>query len=638
MTWSLAPLRHWSARFGAAIASLGCLVILVSLFRVPDVPWILSLALLASAAGSAFRPDLALVAIAVAIPVASWLGRFWNGTVAWPEVLAVAFSTGYCARSALGRHRAAHPADPLAGPVLLTAAIVLGSLAVQLWIDVWRFGAASVGRDLSDLISANYFVLTMSGDPIDAAMRVLVSLVLLKAAATEVQRKPKLAAQLLTWAVGGAAVAAIVNVARVWQAASRLESPLRSFFSYVMNVRLNVHYADLNAAGSYFVLLFFPALGLALARKRRIYWVAVLLIAGGIWISGSRTAIAVALLAMVVPAAALGSRMRQDRGRWLAIAGATLALVIVAAAVAHFSPTRGNQQSALAAIQVRVEMIRTSLRMTASSPWFGVGIGRYYFRSGEFSSPELLRLFPPAIHENAHNNFLQFLAELGIVGFGAVLWLLWTAARLCASLVARERLNAVAWGLVTGLIAFVLSWLGGHPLLIDEPAFAFWLLVGVACGWATVVAPPSPVKAHTTWVVGILVAIVAVSIPWQVVQQRANSELEHRGVGLSPHWHPGVDGVRYRLAGPISSVFVPSAAQSLVIPLRTVSEVPQLRVEIRLDDRPADVVTVTNDRWHYLRLHMMRDRNPPRFRRLELRAAEASGDSPVLMIGKVEPR
>jgi len=636
MTRSLAALRTWGARFGAGLAALGFLIILSSLFRVADVPSFVVIVLIAFGIGSAFRPDIALGAIAIGVPLASWLGRWWNGFVAWPEALVVAFCAGYCARSAFGRHQP-RPVDPLARPVIVTAAIVVASLAVQLWIDMWRFGAAATGRDLSDLIRASYFVLTMSGDPVDAAMRLLESLVLLTAAASEVRRRPNLASQLVSWAVWGAAIAAAVNVARLWQAASRLEAPMQAFVSHFVTLRLNVHYGDLNAAGSYFVLLFFPALGFALARRTRVYWIAVLLIASGIWISGSRTALAVAVLAMVLPAIALGARLSQDRRRW-AVAGAAIALAIVAAAAAHFSPKRGNQQSSLAAIQVRVEMIRTSLHMTASNPSFGVGIGRYYFRSGEFSSPELLHLFPPAIHENAHNNFLQFLAELGVIGLGAVLWLLWTAARLCASLLTSERQNAVAWGLVTGLIAFVLSWLGGHPLLIDQPAFTFWLLVGVACGWATVVAPPVPSRAQTTWFVGILVAVVAISIPWRFVQERANFDLEHRGIGLSSHWQPEVDGVRYRLAGATSAVFVPSAAQSLVIPLRSVRELPQLRVELRLDDRPADVVTLTNDRWHYLRLHMMRDRNPPRFRRLELRASGASGDAPVLMIGKVEPR
>ena len=72
------------------------------------------------------------------------------------------------------------------------------------------------------------------------------------------------------------------------------------------------------------------------------------------------------------------------------------------------------------------------MRMVAQQPVFGIGLGEFYQRSGEFSSPELLALFPPAQHENAHNNFLQILAETGLTGLAAFVVLL-TAALYRAS-------------------------------------------------------------------------------------------------------------------------------------------------------------------------------------------------------------
>ena len=81
-----------------------------------------------------------------------------------------------------------------------------------------------------------------------------------------------------------------------------------------------------------------------------------------------------------------------------------------------------------------------------------------------------------------------------------------------------------------------------------------------------------------------------------------------------------------------------ASAQMVIIPLRSVGLAPEVTVELSLDGRPADVVTVVSDRWHYLRLQMMRDAGGPRFRRLDLRVTPDSGDASVLMVGKIEPR
>jgi O-antigen ligase len=629
----------WIGGAGAAVAAACFLALLWSLAGVPAIPWLVVAGLGALVVLAALRPDAALAALAMGIPVASWLGRQWNPSVAWAEAPVVAFCAGYCARGALASVRKTNdPRDPLDAPILLTTGVVCASLAAQILIDAWRFGGNTTLVGLGELASWWYFLMPVNGDPIDAAMRLLESLILLRAAATVARRTPAFGPRLLACAVSGAAIASALNLARLWEAALRLDAPLTAFLGYVMSERFNVHYGDVNAAGSYFVLALFTALGLSLAPKRRLWAIAVVVIAGSVWITSSRTAMMVAALAMLLPAGALAMRIRRVNLRGTAIAATAAGLAVVAGVAAYAIPQRGNQTSALAATQVRLEMARTSLLMTRSSPAFGVGIGRYYSRSGEFSSPELIRLFPPAIHENAHNNFLQFLAELGIVGFAAVLWLLWTAARSCARLLAAERRDPIRWGLVTGLLAFVLSWLGGHPLLVDEPAFTFWLLLGIACGWDPYLAAEPPARrSPTRWVAAVLIPLLAASIPLQVIQQRASADLEHRGIGLSL-WQPAMDGVRYRLAGVKSSVFVPTGAQMLVIPLRSVSDAPEVRVEVTLDGRPADVVTIVNHRWHYLRLRLTHDREAPRFRRLEFQTAPASGDRPALMIGKVEPR
>ena len=113
-------------------------------------------------------------------------------------------------------------------------------------------------------------------------------------------------------------------------------------------------------------------------------------------------------------------------------------------------------------------------------------------------------------------------------------------------------------------------------------------------------------------------------------------------------WRDAIEGVRYRLAGPTSSVFLPADAQMVVVPLRAVGPTAEVRVELRLDGRPADVVVIPSERWQYLRLTLPRDSEGPRFRRLDLLVPSGGdpssspntpqGDGGVLMIGKVEAK
>ncbi|HEY7500959.1 MAG TPA: O-antigen ligase family protein [Vicinamibacterales bacterium] len=632
------PLHDWGARFCGALAALLFAALLASLTRVPHVPSFILAGLAALAILSALRPDRGLLSLAMTVPIAAWLGRQWHPSVAWPEALVVAFCAGYCARRAARSPVDRPPAsDPLAPPFVLFVALVAASLVVQILVDAWRFGNATIGAEMSTLLTSAYFLSSSTADPVDAAMRLLETLIVLRAAVTVTRDVPGFALRATQWVVCGATAAAALNLLRLWEAAMRLDSPVTAFFHYLLTQRLNVHYADVNAAGSYFVLTLFAALGLALAPKGRAWLISIVLIGSSIWVAGSRLAMMTGLLAILLPTGARVMRIRRGSVRGTTLAVAALVLALLAAGGAYLIPERGNQQSAITAVHVRWELAQTSVRMAASAPMFGVGIGRYYSRSGEFSSPQLLRLFPPAVHENAHNNFLQILGELGLVGLIALVWLLGAAAWLAVRLLRANIHDPVRWGLVTGLFAFVLSWLGSHPLLIDEPATTFWLVLGIVCGWGLTIAP-AKASTRPAAIVGALVVAAVVSIPLRVVQQRADFDLQHRGVGLSA-WQEAVEGVRYRFAGETSSVFIPSEAQTITMPVRSVHGISDVRLHLTLDGRPADIVNVPADRWQVIRLHLPQDRHAPRFRRLELRVENApSNTGSILMLGKVESR
>ena len=108
--WSLPKRTIGRAQQGVrcllwAVSGAIFLLLLSSLFRVPDVPVPVAAALFAFVVFAAYRPAAAILVVAAVVPIASWTGRQWNGRVAWPEVVAMAYLAGYAARKVIERHR-----------------------------------------------------------------------------------------------------------------------------------------------------------------------------------------------------------------------------------------------------------------------------------------------------------------------------------------------------------------------------------------------------------------------------------------------------------------------------------------------------------------------------------------------------
>ena len=275
--------------------------------------------------------------------------------------------------------------------------------------------------------------------------------------------------RLVRMLVIGAVAAAVFNF---WFFAHELietGQPAAHVRDFFLNQRWTAHVSDVNAAGSFFAMMMFIALGVCLKQQAyRIMWLAAGLMAGlALWMTASRTAL---VAAAIVGAISL-ARMTIGRPRSvvylvLVVVGALSTIVALATYNVWARPA-----SAAVAVNIRWEFLQTTWRMIESYPLFGVGIGQYPQFSTRFSSPALLALYP---RENAHNNFAQVAGELGLVGLSAFVGVL----AVCLWEARRSR-DPVATSAVVGVTVFILSWLGGHPLLVPEVAYPFWLALGI---------------------------------------------------------------------------------------------------------------------------------------------------------------
>ena len=69
---------------------------------------------------------------------------------------------------------------------------------------------------------------------------------------------------------------------------------------------------------------------------------------------------------------------------------------------------------------------RDSLVMWSKSPWTGTGPGTFHLYFPKFASEQLKKIYPQQqfVVNDAHNEYVQYLTETGILGFGVFLWLL----------------------------------------------------------------------------------------------------------------------------------------------------------------------------------------------------------------------
>jgi len=395
-------------------------------------------------------------------------------------------------------------------------------------------------------------------------------------------------------AVVGAAAAALLSINRVAEVAIRSPDPwvavARAFDEY----RFSPFYSDLNAAGSLQVLFLVPAMWIAAVLRERWAWLAVGAIAPALWFTGSRAA----LVAFFAGAAlAWGLARRIPRRRWVA-AG----LVILGASAFVTWTSRPGRAAVSEALAIRWSLAELGLRVAATDPVLGVGADRLRSASAPLVGPDLVRRYPPAAGgDNAHNNFVQVLAEFGVIGFAALSWLLVASLRRGSRDQPEPAGQGDRAGILGGLVAFLLTGLAGHPLLDPNVRLCFFLWVGLAAASTAGQRWPAAGRWSRGSIAAALVLVAAV-LPGRIAVARHAADLRGIVLGAGPAVQ-GPDGQPYRPVERRSSFFVSARSTVVELPLRHDAEDPApCRVEVGVDGQPAWVFEVGAGAWHPGRL------------------------------------
>jgi O-antigen ligase len=373
----------------------------------------------------------------------------------------------------------------LGPPALLLAAVAFAS-ALALLPEI----AASLAPSLREALLLQPLALrhpaqvSPVGAPLFAALLIAECGLLGWAVERAVRQTPDLAMRLVGMSLAGHAAAAALNFDALLSAALRSADALAALRGLLTSVRISMQ-TDVHAAASAFVLAGVAGLGLTSGLRvwsagtvlRGVGTVLLLLIVAlGLWITGSRVAIvlgAVTTVATVGWLVSRGSRLR----RFAVAAVALLALAAGLWLALNMREQSTRQGTVAYSVSSRVLLARAGLQMFEQNPVFGIGITRFYGSSTGFLGGSL----GPNYRENAHNNFVQVLAEQGLVGSGALLWCL--AIVIGGGVRAQFSSPSASRGcLIAAIIACMGTWLTGHPLLVPEFAFVFWLYFGLLAG------------------------------------------------------------------------------------------------------------------------------------------------------------
>ncbi|MBU2614381.1 MAG: tetratricopeptide repeat protein [Elusimicrobia bacterium] len=134
--------------------------------------------------------------------------------------------------------------------------------------------------------------------------------------------------------------------------------------------------------------------------------------------------------------------------------------------------------------QAHLLIWRDTLSMWMHSPLFGTGPGTFHINFPKFASQDLLAIWPQSqrIINDAHNEYVQLLAETGIIGFGIFFWILFSFFRPGLKTFNQNRNSNEAYilaGLLCSAAGVLIQNIGSVDMRFIISAFYLFLVIGL---------------------------------------------------------------------------------------------------------------------------------------------------------------
>ncbi|MCR9131135.1 MAG: O-antigen ligase family protein [bacterium] len=166
-----------------------------------------------------------------------------------------------------------------------------------------------------------------------------------------------------------------------------------------------------------------------------------------------------------------------------------ITLIVVSVIALGSSILVNLQENALTIVDVqrnvsnleRINRWVAAVNMFLAKPIFGFGVGTYPIHFYEFQNP-LFSTIISDMYAGAHNDYLQYLSEAGLVGLGSWIFLLSSIIIIAYKTIKttnNDLYSTLTLGATLGITSYLFHALFNGYLEFDKVAVPFWLTIGI---------------------------------------------------------------------------------------------------------------------------------------------------------------